>query len=196
MIIKSSIGSIFSNQLKLSPIAFTQNSNKMKNSTTNSPIQFLSNFVFIFILIIGFFACNRGLKHTPKNPKIPPRDQITMGNGESSFIVTDDFQQEGKTFTFKEVKIKGNGWLVMHPFKDGKPVPTVYVGNTYVKHGSNKNVKITVKDEPKSGENYILMLHWDVDQDKEFDFGDGINVLDAPVFEDTKMVAFTFTAKK
>jgi len=84
----------------------------------------------------------------------------------------------------------------MHPFKDGKPVPTVYVGNTYIKHGINKNVEVTVKDLPKSEENYILMLHWDVDQDKEFDFGDGITVLDAPVFEGNKMIAFRFSAKK
>lgn len=27
------------------------------------------------------------------------------------------------------------------------------------------------------------MLYWDVDQDKEFDFGDGIIVLDVLVFE-------------
>lgn len=149
-----------------------------------------------FLLGMLLSACNAGLKHTPKNPVIPPRDQITMGNGEESNIMAEGFQQNGATFTFKEVNIKGNGWLVMHPFKDGKPHATVYVGATYVKHGKNKNVAITVDDIPKSGENYILMLHWDVNQDKKFDFGDGINVPDAPLFEGTKMVAFPFQAKK
>lgn len=151
---------------------------------------------FYFVTLLGFLSCNAGIKNTPAKPEIPPRDQITMGNGTESYIVSEDFQQNGATFTFKEVKIKGNGWLVMHPYKDGKPHATVYVGATYVKHGSNKNVTITVNDLPKSGENYILMLHWDINQDKIFDFGDGINVPDAPLFEGTKMVAFPFKAKE
>ena len=155
--------------------------------------------VISMTILIGFLSlpsCNVGVKNTPKEPNIPPRDQITMGNGVNSYIVADDFIQEGSTFTFKEVQIKGNGWVVMHPFKDGKPHATVYVGATYVKHGKNKNVSITVDSLPKSGENYILMLHWDINQDKVFDFGDGINVPDAPLFEGTKMVAFPFKAKE
>lgn len=146
--------------------------------------------------VVLLFACNAGLRSTPKNPTIPPRDQITMGNGTDSYIVAEGFEQEGSTFTFKEVQIKGNGWVVMHPFKDGKPHGIVYVGATYVKHGKNKNVVVTVENPPKPGENYILMLHWDVNQDKKFDFGDGVNVPDAPLFEGNKMVAFTFTAKE
>ncbi len=150
------------------------------------------------LLLIGslfLIGCNPGLKYTPKKPKIPPRDQITMGNGENSYIISDGFTQEGSTFTFKEIVIEGNGWLVMHPFKDGKPHGTVYVGATYVKHGKNKNVSITVEDLPVPQENYILMLHWDVNQNKVFGFGDGINVPDAPLFEGTKMVALQFQAK-
>ena len=148
----------------------------------------------LFSLLV--LACNTGLRHTPKNPEIPPRDQIKMGNGAESYIISEGFEQEGSTFTFKKVKIKGNGWVVMHPFKDGKPHGIVYVGATYVKHGMNKNVSVTVEDTPKSGENYLLMLHWDVNQDKKFDFGDGVNVPDAPLFEGTKMVAFPFKAKE
>ena len=151
---------------------------------------------FLTAIISLSIACNAGIKNTPKNPVNPPRDQITMGNGTDSYIVSDNFQQEGATFTFKEVKIKGNGWLVLHPFKDGKPHATVYVGATYVKHGSNANVSITVDNPPTSGENYILMLHWDVNQDQKFDFGDGIIVPDAPLFEGTKMIAFPFQAKQ
>lgn len=162
----------------------------------NNVYSTLKSFLWAVLVLIGLSACNAGLKNTPKNPTIPPKDQITMGNGEESNIVAEGFQQNGATFIFKEVNIKGNGWLVMHPFKDGKPHGTVYVGASYVKHGKNKNVAITVDDAPKSGENYILMLHWDVNQDKKFDFGDGVNVPDAPLFEGTKMVAFPFQAKK
>ena len=150
----------------------------------------------IVITLVIFSSCNAGKKFTPKEPKIPPRDQITMGNGTDSYIVADNFLQSGSTFTFKEVKIKGIGWVVMHPFKDGKPHATVYVGASYVKHGMNKNVQVTVDNAPKPGENYILMLHWDVNQDKIFDFGDGINVPDAPLFEGNQMVAFPFKAKE
>lgn len=153
----------------------------------------LINLLFVFLFLQ---ACNAGLKNTPKNPTIPPRDQITMGNGEESYIIAEDFQQNGSTFTFKEVTIKGNGWLVLHPFKDGKPHGIVYVGASYVKHGKNKNVDITVDTPPKPGENYLVMLHWDVNQDKVFDFGDGINVPDAPLFEGTKMVAFPIKVKE
>jgi len=155
-----------------------------------------SKYIVLSIGIFIFSACNAGVKNTPTDPKAPPRDQITMGNGEESYIVADGFKQDGATFTFKEVKIKGNGWLVMHPFKDGKPHATVYVGASYVKHGTNTDVEITVEDIPTSGENYILMLHWDVNQDQVFDFGDGITVPDAPLFEGTKMVAFRFQAKQ
>ncbi|MEL6255262.1 MAG: hypothetical protein AAFR87_24855 [Bacteroidota bacterium] len=149
-------------------------------------------FILASLILLG---CNAGLKYTPKEPKIPPRDQITMGNGENSYIISDGFEQDGATFTFKEIKIEGNGWLVMHPFKDGKPHGTVYVGATYVRHGKNKNVSITVDDMPVPQENYILMLHWDINQNKVFDFGDGINVPDAPLFEGTKMIALQFQAK-
>lgn len=155
----------------------------------------LFQFAGLIILAIFLQACNAGIKYTPKNPVIPPRDQITLGNGERSNIMAEGMQQDGATFTFKEVNIEGNGWLVLHPFKEGKPHGVVYVGSTYVKHGQNKDVKITVKDMPKPGENYLVMLHWDVDQDKNFDFGDGITVPDAPLFEGTKMIAFPIKAK-
>lgn len=157
--------------------------------------QLLTSVKLLLLSALFLIGCNPGLKYTPKEPKIPPRDQITMGNGENSYIVSEGFSQDGATFTFKEIKIEGNGWLVMHPFKDGKPHGTVYVGATYVKHGKNKNVSITVEDMPVPQENYILMLHWDVNQNKVFDFGDGINVPDAPLFEGTKMVALQFQAK-
>ena len=162
-------------------------------NTTKQSNLFQLTGLFLFAML--FQACNTGLKYTPKNPVAPPRDQITLGNGERSNIMAEGMQQDGATFTFKEVNIEGNGWLVLHPFKEGKPHGVVYVGATYVKHGNNKDVKITVKELPKPGENYLVMLHWDVDQDKNFDFGDGITVPDAPLFEGTKMIAFPIKAK-
>ena len=122
--------------------------------------------------------------------------QITLGNGDANWIVTDGATREGATFTFAEVQVAGNSWLVMHGFKDGVPVGDDYVGATYVHKGENRDVQITVDAEPADGEMYIVMLHRDVNENKEFDFVfvDEVNVLDKAVFEGTKMIAHRFAA--
>lgn len=122
--------------------------------------------------------------------------QITLGNGEANWIVIEGATRDGATFTFSEVRVDGNSWLVMHGFKDGNPVGTDYVGATYLNKGDNRDVQITVDSEPVKGEMYIVMLHRDVNENHEFDFVfvDEINVLDKAVFEGTKMIAHRFTA--
>ncbi len=122
--------------------------------------------------------------------------QITLGNGEANWIVTEGATREGATFTFAEVKVDNNSWLVMHGFKDGNPVGTDYVGATYLNKGENLDVKITVDSLPSDGEIYIVMLHRDVNENQEFDFVfvDEVNVLDKAVFEGTTMIAHRFTA--
>ncbi|TDJ27240.1 MAG: hypothetical protein E2O59_08490 [Gammaproteobacteria bacterium] len=122
--------------------------------------------------------------------------QITLGNGEANWIVIEGATRDGATFTFVEVHVDGNSWLVMHGFKDGNPVGTDYVGATYLNKGDNRDVQITVDSEPVKGEMYIVMLHRDVNENHEFDFVfvDEINVLDKAVFEGTKMIAHRFTA--
>jgi hypothetical protein len=130
----------------------------------------------------------------PPAPAEAPK--ITMGNGQSNWIVTEGATRKDATFTFREVRIDGNGWLVMHPFKDGKPVGDVYVGATYLKSGENRDVAITVKEAPEPGEMFIVMLHRDVNENREFDFVfvDERNVLDKAVFEDTTMIAHSIAA--
>ena len=122
--------------------------------------------------------------------------QITLGNGEANWIVIEGATRDGATFTFSEVHVDGNSWLVMHGFKDGNPVGTDYVGATYLNKGDNRDVAITVDSEPVNGEMYIVMLHRDVNENHEFDFVfvDEINVLDKAVFEGTTMIAHRFTA--
>ena len=125
------------------------------------------------------------------------RTGMTMGNGEANWITLEGATREGATFTFTEVRIDGNGWLVMHPFVDGKPKGDVYVGATYVSDGSNRDVSITVDDEPEAGEFFIVMLHRDVDEDREFDFvfvGDTGHVEDRAVFEGTRMIGHAYPA--
>ncbi len=122
--------------------------------------------------------------------------QVTLGNGEANWIVTEGATRDGATFTFAEVHVDNNSWLVMHGFKDGVPVGDDYVGATYVIKGENRDVKITVDTEPVNGEMYIVMLHRDVNENQEFDFVfvDEVNVLDKAVFEGTTMIAHRFAA--
>ncbi len=122
--------------------------------------------------------------------------QITLGNGDNNWIITEGATRDGATFTFPEVHIAGNGWLVMHPFEDGKPNGNIYVGHTYVGKGTNKDVEITVDDEPDAGEMFIVMLHSDANEDKIFDFVfvNEREVADKAVFEGTKMIAHPYPA--
>ncbi len=121
---------------------------------------------------------------------------LTTGNGEANWIVTEGATRDGATFSFREVRIDGNGWLVIHPFKNGKPVGDVYVGATYLEDGENRDVAITVDSVPEPGEMFIVMLHRDVNENQVFDFVfvDERNVLDKAVFEGTKMIAHPFAA--
>jgi hypothetical protein len=134
------------------------------------------------------------LSAEPSAPAEAPK--VATGNGEANWIVTEGATRNGATFSFREVRIDGNGWLVMHPFKDGKPVGDVYVGATYLEDGENRGVAITVDSVPEPGEMFIVMLHRDVNENKVFDFVfvDERNVLDKAVFEGTKMIAHPFAA--
>jgi len=119
---------------------------------------------------------------------------IVTGNGQRNNIQLEGASRKGATFTFPRVEIDKNGWLVMHPFSDGKPVPTVYVGHTPVKSGVTENVDIFLGEAPPAGTMFIVMLHYDANDDGVFDFNDGITVPDAPVFEGNKLIALRYAA--
>jgi len=151
----------------------------------------------LLALVVGFVALaglSVGSAEEPPAPAEAPK--ITMGNGQANWIVTEGAKREDATFTFREVRIDGNGWLVMHPFRDGKPVGDVYVGATYLKSGESRDVAITVKEAPEPGEMFIVMLHRDVNENREFDFVfvDERNVVDKAVFEGTTMIAHGIAA--
>lgn len=138
------------------------------------------------------------VEHTvaPKTSQVeqPAAPQITMGNGADNWIITDGATRDGATFTFPEVKIAGNGWLVMHPFENGKPNGDIYVGHTFVKDGVSKDVDITVDETPEPGEMFIVMLHRDVNENEKFDFVfiSERKVLDEAVFEGTQMIGHAY----
>ena len=123
--------------------------------------------------------------------KIPP---ITLGNGKSNWIIVEGATRKGATFRFSEVQIDGNGWLVMHPFRDGAPFGDLYVGHIYLESGSHRDVDIAVEPEPSAGDMFLVMLHSDVNDNQEFDFIDGRNVVDKAVFEGRLLIAHTIPA--
>ena len=148
-------------------------------------------------LALALVALMQGLACSIAPVSDPPAaPQITLGNGDANWIVTEGATRDGATFTFGEVRIDGNGWLVMHPFKAGRPVGEVYVGATYLRDGENRDVAISVETEPAPGEMFLVMLHRDVNENREFDFVfvDARNVLDSAVFEGTTMIAHPIAA--
>ncbi|MEM7276762.1 MAG: hypothetical protein AAF385_01445 [Pseudomonadota bacterium] len=121
---------------------------------------------------------------------------VTLGNGEKNWIVIEDVQRKGDTLTFSEVCIDGNGWLVIHPFENGRPNGDKYVASTYVTDGKNTNVEIKVYKGIKKGEQYIVMLHRDTNENQvlDFVFVDDNKVMDSAVFEGHTMIAHVIAA--
>ena len=126
--------------------------------------------------------------------KEPP--SYSIGNGIKNWIVVDDVTRSGSTLTFSEVLIDGNGWLVIHPFEDGKPNGDKYVASTYLSDGTNRNVEIEVHKGLSSGEMFVVMLHRDLNENKvlDFVFVDDRSVMDKAVFEGSKMIAHAVVA--
>lgn len=116
---------------------------------------------------------------------------IVTGNGVDNNITLAGASRNGATFTFPKVTISQPGFLVMHPFRDSKPVQTEYVGAVPVS-GTQESVSIEVSPAPATGDNYIVMLHYDMNEDGIFDFNDGVTVPDAPVFEGSTLVALRY----
>lgn len=91
---------------------------------------------------------------------------LGTGNGERNWIVVDGVTRDGATLTFSEVRIDGDGWLVVHPWGKGD----VVVGATYVESGTSEDVEITIDPAPAPGDEIFVMLHRDANENGEFDF--------------------------
>lgn len=161
----------------------------------------------------GIFALAAILLTAPANAQeteAPPA--IQLGNGEKNWILVDGIERtasstytelratsdrqhlrrgDGVTLTIPEVHIDGDGWVVMHPFIDGKPSGTHVAGYAFVESGTNTDVAITLNPAPASGERYVVMLHKDANADRVFDFvfvAENV-VEDEAVFEGRTMIA-------
>ena len=150
--------------------------------------------VVIFLALAGCQAAETEPAAEESTAAAPSEADIVLGNGENNAITTDGITRAGSVLTVPNVTIEKNGWLVLHPFKDGEPVRDKYTGSTLVKAGSNDGVTVDIGSIPAEGDMFIMMLHSDVNDDGVFDFGDGKTVPDAPVFEGTTMIAHPIAA--
>ena len=123
---------------------------------------------------------------------------IEFGNGAENAIVVDGLTRSGRDFTITEVTLADDGWLVLHPFADGRPVGEIYAGATFVPAGTHRNVVVRAQTVPmpEAGTPFLIMLHSDVDHDETFDFVfvDERNVADRAVFEGNRMIAHVFSS--
>ena len=126
----------------------------------------------------------------------PEKSEFSMGNGAKNWIDVAGVSRDQSVLTFPEVQINGNGWLVVHPFEDGKPNGDKYVAKTYLEDGKNENVEIDVLKGLTQGEMFIVMLHRDLNENKELDFIfiDDTNVMDRAVFEGSRMIGHAIPA--
>ena len=124
-----------------------------------------------------------------------PVGQITLANGIENWIIIDDMQRDQSQLLFKEVNIEADGWLVLHPFKEGRPNGDIYVGASFLEAGINKDVTVTIDENAAEQEQFLVMLHGDVNHNQEFDFVfvDERNVVDRAVFEGNTMIAHILT---
>ncbi|MEO1657166.1 MAG: hypothetical protein AAFR65_05545 [Pseudomonadota bacterium] len=129
-------------------------------------------------------------------PEAPPREMVTLGNGDVNSINPEGVTRDGATFTFAAATVADDSWLVIHPFKDGRPNGDIYVGHTFLSAGSHEDIPVTVEGDAETGQMFLVMLHKDADQDGEFDFVfvDENTVEDYAVFEGTTMIAHIFAA--
>ncbi len=142
------------------------------------------------VLILIFFCFG------PITVVAEEKSQMSIGNGEKNWILTEGVARNDSVLTFKEVQIDGNGWLVMHPFENGAPNGDKYVAYTYLESGKNLDVSIEVLKGVNSAEMFIVMLHRDGNENKVFDFifVDDQNVMDRAVFENTTMIGHVIAA--
>ncbi len=130
----------------------------------------------------------------PMAESLAQESSISMGNGSANWIITEGSTRQGASFVFPEVVIDGDGWLVMHPFKDGKPDGETVAGFTPLKNGRSNAVEITVSPVPLAGDLYIVMLHSDANDNGEFDFVfvNERDVVDKAVFEGSTMIGHVY----
>lgn len=162
----------------------------------------LGSLVTLMLFIVNVQAQETYQGDTPSDSEAAPAAQstqapkISLGNGLKNWIVVEGVTRSDKTLIFPEVHIDGNGWLVMHPFENGKPNGDKYVAASYLPSGTSKNVAIKVHKGVEAQEMFIVMLHRDLNENRilDFVFTSDTGVMDAAVFEGSTMIAHAIAA--
>ena len=147
----------------------------------------------VAMLLAGCQQANAPVEETDSE-SAGGESEISLGNGELNAIETEGLRRDGDNLIVASVTAAGPSFVVMHPFRDGAPVRNEYVAATLVSDGTSENVSVPVDGGFAEGDQFIMMLHSDVNRDGIFDFGDGETVPDAPVFEGATMIAHPITA--
>ncbi|MEO0437120.1 MAG: hypothetical protein AAF098_09450 [Pseudomonadota bacterium] len=149
-------------------------------------------------VMIAALCMHTNLAQATENPadlaKPDATPKVTMGNGAQNWIITEGATRTGATLIFPEVQIEKNGWLVLHPFENGKPNGNVVAAYAPLSQGISKDVKIELADEPSRGDLFIVMLHEDKNENGAFDFVfvNEREVVDAAVFEARTMIGHVY----
>ncbi|MEM9600309.1 MAG: nuclear transport factor 2 family protein [Pseudomonadota bacterium] len=150
----------------------------------------------LFVLAFAITACGQSsINHEHGATEASDDAQnIVLGNGTDNRIVLEGMRRTGPSLTVSSVTAAQDSFLVLHPFVDGTPVQTDYVGSVFVPKGISEDVNVRLDSEPTTGEPFIIMLHHDANEDRLFQFGDGVTVPDVPVFEGNTLIALRMQA--
>ncbi len=125
-------------------------------------------------------------EYTMKFAKIALLAALPMGFGLAANAdeIMATAQPAGKSVTIESLTITGDGWLVIHAIKDGKPVVPGSIGHVAVRAGTNKDVVVPLDVATKPGQKVLAMLHVDAGKKGAYEFPGA----DHPVMKDGKPV--------
>jgi hypothetical protein len=88
---------------------------------------------------------------------------------------------KGDMLIVPEVMMDKPGFVVIHEMIDGKPVVPQSIGHVAVAAGTTPFVEVPVQGGLKKGTEYMVMLHYDTNDNGEYEFGPGSTDVDTPV---------------
>ena len=95
-------------------------------------------------------------------------------------IATDGITVDGADVTFPSVLIDMDGFVVLHEVENGEIVLPDAIGHAAVSAGTTENVTLTADMPLEEGREYHAMIHYDTNDNGEYEFGEGSTDVDTP----------------
>ena len=95
-------------------------------------------------------------------------------------IAVEGVTVQGADVTFPSVLIDKDGFVVLHQVENGEIVLPQSIGHTAVSAGTTENVKVTADMQLEEGREYHAMIHYDTNNNGEYEFGEGSTEIDTP----------------